>query len=292
MSAHKSQTNLFGQEPPQRELFHYTSAEGLKGMASGRTLWATNIEYLNDSAEFKHGEEVMRQIVASRKRGAKGDRREFFDIMDESPNFFEAEDVFVISLSEADDLLSQWRGYTPSNCGFCIGFDPQSLTEALWALDEMQLVRCVYEGSEQKKFVTALLDFCLEMWVEHRQAERREAKDFRDMSSIVLFKVYSTFVAAAMKHSAFAEEKEWRLLGLCRDPKRFQFRPGKSTLTPYIELKWGDGTKAQDTQPIRSVTVGPCPDPKLASKAVSRLLKSCGLKTVQVKSSQIPFRSW
>ena len=234
----------------------------------------------------------MRQIVASRKRGAKGDRRRFFNALEKIPNFFNADDVFVISLSEAHDLLSQWRGYTPSNVGFCIGFDPQSLTEASWSLDNMQLVRCVYEDGEQKEFAKALLDSCLESWVQHGLDEGREAKISRGTSCIVRFKVYSTFVAAAMKHCAFAEEKEWGLLGLCRDPKRFRFRPGKSTLTPYIELKWGEGTKAQDAQPIRSVTVGPCPDPKLASKSVSHLLKSCALGNVQIKSSQIPFRAW
>lgn len=261
-------------------------------MVSGRTLWATNIEYLNDTAEFKHGEDVMRKIVAGRKRGAKGDLREFFNTLERSPSLFQAEDVFVISFSEADDLLSQWRGYTPSNCGFCIGFDPQRLTRASWVLDSMQLVRCVYEDAEQGAFAKAVLDAFLAKWVEQREAERRGSKEFSDMSSIILFKLYSTFAAAAMKHYTFAEEKEWRLLGLCRDPKRFRFRPGKSSLTPYIELKWGEGTEAQDAQPICSITVGPCPDPKLASKAVSGLLRSSSLETVQVKSSQIPFRAW
>jgi hypothetical protein len=292
MSADESEANIFGQELPQRELFHYTSAEGLKGIVSGRSLWATNIEYLNDTTEFKHGEEVMRKIVASRKRGTKGDRREFFDTLEKSPSFFKAEDVFVISLSEANDLLSQWRGYTPSNCGFCIGFDPQNLTSASWVLDKMELVRCIYEADDQNELGKTILDSCLEDWVKQREAERREANTFRNLSSIASFKIYSTFAAAAMKHCTFAEEKEWRLLGLCRDLRRFQFRPGKSSLTPYIELKWGEGTTAQNAQPIRSVTVGPCPDPELGLKSVGRLLNSCGLESVRVKSSQIPFRSW
>ena len=292
MRDRESQINMFGQDLPHQQLFHYTSIEGLKGIVNGKTLWATNIEFLNDIAEFKHGEEIMRKMAAHRRYGAKGDRRDFFDALNKSPSIFQAEDVFVISLSEAGDLLSQWRGYTPSNSGFSIGFDSQNLAKTSWDLDLMELVRCVYEVDEQKEFAKAYFDKCLEAWLESRELERQEAKVSRNMIPILFFNVYSTFVAASMKHHTLKEEKEWRLLGLCRDRQRFRFRPGKSALTPYIELKWGDGTKAPESQPIRSVTVGPCPDPRLAVKSVSRLLESCGLNNVHMKKSEIPFRSW
>jgi hypothetical protein len=292
MSAHESQTNIFGQVPPQRELFHYTSAEGLKGIVSGRTLWATNIEYLNDTTEFNHGEDVIREVIASSKHGTKGDRREFFNTLEKKPSIFHAEDLFVISLSEEGDLLSQWRGYTPSNFGFSIGFDPQSLTEESQTLDKMELVQCVYDEAEQMAFAKSLLDSCLEMWIQHLKRDHARESSNRDLGSIISFKVYSTFAAAAMKHRTFAEEREWRLLGLSRDLERTCFRPGKSSLIPYIELKWDKETKAPQAQPITSVTVGPCPNPTLAAKSVSRLLRTCNLGGVQVKKSEIPFKSW
>lgn len=292
MAEHRPQTNILNQKPPDRDLYHYTSADGLKGVVSDRSLWATNIEYLNDTVEFKHGEEIIRSVVRSHMRNAKGARHDFFNAVEMQTDFFQVEDIFVISLSENDDLLSQWRGYTPSNFGFGIGFDPESLTTALSTLDKMQLVQCVYEDSEKKEYAKTLLDKFLEMWITHRQLDRADDDIIMTVSPSIMFNVYSTYLAAAMKHHAFAEEKEWRLLGVCRNPKRVHFRPGKSFLTPYIELQWGKGTNASEAQPIRSITVGPCPDPKLASKSVSRLLKSSSLENVQVKSSQIPFRSW
>ena len=38
--------------PPR--LYHYTSQEGLLGILSSKTLWATRIQYLNDSTEFAY----------------------------------------------------------------------------------------------------------------------------------------------------------------------------------------------------------------------------------------------
>lgn len=127
MSAQTSAKNILGQELPQGELFHYTSMDGLKGMVAGKALWASNIEFLNDSTEFKHGEKVLKDVVTTRKRSVRGDRRCFFDELDKYPCFFQVEDVFLVSLTEEGDLLSQWRGYTPSGSGFSIGLDRKSV---------------------------------------------------------------------------------------------------------------------------------------------------------------------
>lgn len=266
MSTEPPGKNAFEQELPHGELFHYASADGLNGMVCNKTIWATNIEYLNDTAEFKHGAEVLRKIVESRKGHATGFRREFFDALDRHSSLFQSEDVFVMSLSEEGDLLSQWRGYTPSNSGFSIGFDARLLAKVAADLDGMHLVRCIYGEDEQREFAKSVLDSCLNLWINQREIEEQQKKDFRNMEALVAFNIYSTFIAASLKHHTFAEEKEWRLLGLFRQPERFRFRAGRSSLTPYIELKWGKETKAPDAQPIRSVYVGPCPDPKLAGK--------------------------
>lgn len=286
--------NIFDQPPPEEVLYHYTSADGLKGMLGGRTLWATNIEYLNDITEFRHGELVINEIVKRRKRGAKGDRGAFFKALDEFPSIFGAEDVFVVSLSEAPDLLSQWRGYTPSNCGFNIGFDPAALIEAARFMDNMQLVQCIYDERKQKEFANSLLDSFLDMWLaECREGNPEEAVQFKkNLFPIICFRISATFAAASMKHHTFSEEREWRLLGVCRQPDRHRFRIGKSSLTPYIEIKWGDESEAPKSQPIRSVSVGPCPDPGASKRSISMLLRSCDVSGVSVQNSEIPFRSW
>jgi hypothetical protein len=39
---------------PQGTLYHYTTFSGLLGIVKSRTLWASDIRYMNDSAELRH----------------------------------------------------------------------------------------------------------------------------------------------------------------------------------------------------------------------------------------------
>ena len=44
-------------------LYHYTSLKGLRGILSTRQIWATDILYLNDSAEFIFTINLLRTIL-------------------------------------------------------------------------------------------------------------------------------------------------------------------------------------------------------------------------------------
>jgi len=43
---------------------------------------------------------------------------------------------------------------------------------------------------------------------------------------------------------------------------------------------------------IWKVIVGPCPHPSEAAKSIQMLLESEGFRSVEVVSSQIPYRNW
>ena len=55
-------------------IYHYTDPRGLVGVLSHDQLWATDIRFLNDSAELVHAEriqkEVLEQIRSDRESGA------------------------------------------------------------------------------------------------------------------------------------------------------------------------------------------------------------------------------
>ena len=44
---------------PASFLYHYTSQRGLLGILENKKIWATNIHYLNDSAELYHAIDVL-----------------------------------------------------------------------------------------------------------------------------------------------------------------------------------------------------------------------------------------
>src|ERR1700687_3960405 len=64
--------------------------------------------------------------------------------------------VFVGSLSEAKDKLSQWRGYCPTGGGFCIGFSPD-LIERQARTQGFHLLKCEYDLERQTAICAELI---------------------------------------------------------------------------------------------------------------------------------------
>ena len=103
-------------EIPQKPLYHYTSQTGLLGIVRHREIWATNIHYLNDTAEFAHAIELVTTEFENRK-GVSPKQDMFLAFLTKQLALFKHIDVYVCSFSEQGDLLSQWRGYCPSGNG-------------------------------------------------------------------------------------------------------------------------------------------------------------------------------
>src|ERR1035441_5092669 len=54
------------EDDPERKaslVYHYTAAEGLKGIIENRCIWATNVNFLNDFSEYQYGVEVVREGI-------------------------------------------------------------------------------------------------------------------------------------------------------------------------------------------------------------------------------------
>ena len=48
-------------------LYHYTSQAGLLGIIQKREIWATNLLFLNDTAELNYAIQIMRQEIENLK---------------------------------------------------------------------------------------------------------------------------------------------------------------------------------------------------------------------------------
>ena len=76
-----------------------------------------------------------------------------------------------------------------------------------------------------------------------------------------------------------------------------QFRSGKSTLIPFVEIMLDVMREGADCVPredyfINEVVIGPTPTPELTSEALRSLFEAEGHPGVVVRTSQIPFRDW
>jgi hypothetical protein len=265
-------------------LGHYTTLLGLQGIIVRQKLWATNIKFLNDQGEFQHTQELVQDLMTGRvSRGSAADRVIFAVGMFQNLRRFDqfhSDLVFTTSFSEEIDLLSQWRGYCPSNNGYCIVMDAQAIVDTLRANKiNAQLLPCLYDASKKRRQLTTLINTC-----EHR---------YHDVGDKAFDALVGALKARAsyFKDESFAEEREHRIIVTSppRDKIKVEFRPGRYSLVPYIEL---DAPRSL----IKQIIIGPNENQVLAERALQAFIESVtGVASwlnidVKIVRSKIPYR--
>ena len=318
----ESIAELLSRPIPQR-LWHYTSIQGFQDIVTSKRIFATELRYLNDRHEFHHLKLIADRIVEeSPVEETTGLRlREALRLLVEAtfdiffdPNKFQ---IFVASFSAAEDLLSQWRGYSHGSTGVSVGFDMRSIRPPIGSETLVSFAPCVYEEPEQKALVRdAFNPFKVSVQAHWKNAYEKACrvsgeepplherhsfvqkffdknpseKGSREEFLLAVYKMRQNCfqLAALLKNPAFAEEREWRLvLPILLDPQKKlnnppRFRVGRSTLLPYISHPFAD------TAQIVDVILGPGSDENSVF-AAERFLMSEGT-SVKPRTSSVPYR--
>lgn len=280
------QSKRFLTRRPPETLYHYTCQRGLLGIIENRELWATQIQFLSDAQEFIYAHRLMQEELEKRRaatdedviRGLEGDLKE------ESEQI-EYLNVCVASFSEQPDLLSQWRGYCPSNGGYAVGFAASTLIPDK-RYPNFTLAPCIYDDEQQRVLVNELID----VLASGKPGDRAEVDRLRynpfagDLSAVL------AYFSPIFKHPKFREEEEWRLISrpMACTSAGFAYRVGTSMVTPYYKYSLDTDSEIE----ISSVWVGPTPHPKSSQTAVQSLLIAKGMHNVDVHLSSLPYRTW
>jgi hypothetical protein len=119
-------SKILNRRPPA-VLFHYTSPTGLVGIARSKTIWATDIRFLNDKKEIQHSLDITHSIIEGFYKVNDDPHKlkwlayDFVEYLRINLRKMWNPRVYVSSFTEEGDLLSQWRGYCPKG-GFSLGF--------------------------------------------------------------------------------------------------------------------------------------------------------------------------
>jgi len=278
-------TDVFSCSPPDA-LYHYTTQSGLVGILKNNAIWATHSQYLNDQREYLYALEIVKdEISAMVDASADLQHKSLLHDMAEDIDGIEGMNVCVCSFSEDRDSLSQWRAYGGASAGFAIGFSGEMLAEV--ASDKnFHLARCIYDTSEQRALIRALVEEVLE---ENVEGSPWDDEDHIPQGGNLV--AYLNRYAPILKHPSFKEEREWRIISrpLSCKSKGFKFRPGNSVLIPYYNLPLASENVSFD---LAEVVVGPTPQPEQAICSVSSFLVSLNLRKIPVNSSEVPYRNW
>jgi hypothetical protein len=218
---------------------HYTSLTGLLGIVKTETLWATNVKFLNDAHEFQHALELIKDLISESKIPPEHpDHKVHKDYVAaiafklKTLDSYDSASVFTLSFSEETDLLSQWRGYCPSNNGYCITYDITKLHEKIKSVfDDCHLFKCVYDNKQKERQLKDLLNT---YWQKYRMKNNNKLKEsiIDDLTRQIIL------LASYFKHPSFKEEKEHRIVIVLEyaPDNDLKFREGPFSLIPYIEL--------------------------------------------------------
>jgi hypothetical protein len=280
-------------------LYHYTNIGGLRGILENSCLWMTDINYLNDSEE---GKDYIQYLY----RGEN--KKEFLDIWNESldkhnvnPDDFsdlspiDAIEVvfgFIVLADEVDiklcsysasfcdkyDLLSQWRGYCPSEGGFSLGFDRKLLRKSVIKddsdecskLDLFILDSCLYREEEKRSLFKTHFESVVDSIIYERVNKPETRITIEKLKNIYHYR-------ARCKHISFHEESEFRFLAHAKESghKPF-FREKENLFIPYLKLSF-------QPEVLKKILIGPCSNPELTEQSLKRYLASHGDKFKHVQ---------
>jgi hypothetical protein len=271
-------------------LYHYTSAAGLLGIINSATLRGSNYLYLNDTTEVEYGKAIALQVLKGEaKRRSPPERSLVEGVIDElsfgpeNPEYADpilrrarTLEVYLTSLCERPDLLSQWRGYGDSKGRYCVGLEVREMVGAGLFFP----ARVVYELDEQRSLLHSVVEefFSAPVTAEERAANR----------VILTFAIQRAL--CRLKHPGFAEEREWRLmvnLADHDDQALLQFDAATGAIKPFIDILRGSKSDPERL-PIREIYVGASRHPARSRHAVEQLIRKAGYHHCEVRMSDIP----
>lgn len=294
--------NIFGfdEASPPAILYHYTSMAALLSIVKSGRIWATHYRFLNDRSEIITMWNAVEKRLGERiAREKSSELATALSAVAEAVKGRRSSHEFVASFSENGDDLTQWRAYCASEGGVSLGFSNQALEsrwvanptggQSSWVGGSLMKVRYIDENN------SAELDPAIEKAL--KLAAQLDGKQgfFGAIHHEDIARAALSLLAPSYKHESFRHECEWRLV-VTKPHKAMpgqRFRPGKSTLIPYVEVDLNRNLKFElaEKYMLRKVIVGPTPNPDLAVEALLGLFAVNG-QEVDVELSSIPFRNW
>jgi len=274
-------------------LFHYTTAEGLRGILGTGCLWATNVSYLNDAAELRYWFQVLRDVVDEISRSAEPNEGFLTALTTTDYEKGVPNGVYVACFCDQPDELNQWRTYG-NGAGFAIEFEAP--TDEAATLDMgpeppglvTTLEQVEYRRDEQIRIARTIVDGYLKVIPDPRASTLPELRMALSVAEYV--RILARRFAPRVKHPGFASEKEWRIVCRAEDDQvreSLSFRAGGQLLIPYLKLM----PKGREVLPIKAIWCGPTSDAALNVASADLLLKRFGYHDVPVKQSGLSLRN-
>jgi hypothetical protein len=300
--------DLLEGEPPRVPdapiLHHYTDAFGAHGIVSSNCLWATAAQFSNDLSEIDYAVLIALEIVEE-LWGHKKTLSSWEQWLAEHVRQILATPLhtfgqpFIVSFCEDGDLLSQWRAYGRKS-GFSLAFSPlcRDQKDLLVCKNGFRTVvrRVTYDHDKQRARLRFILGNLIKLvnGFSFATTSPKGASAHVELSLILVLEM--TDWACAVKHAAFSEENEWRIITYPRGAtlvgtktenyEGVLVRPTSKLLLPYMILE----SLSEKRLPLVEIRCGPSQLQEQSGRALNILLRKQGYEHLPVTFSGVPLR--
>ena len=288
-----------------RNLYHYTTLDGLRGILGTEQgeevcIRATNYQYLNDWAEPNYIYGLIREALINDQCISQIQDKEFLKHL---VNFYEHAkpvfDQYVACFCGTKDLLSQWRGYGGSGVGYCIEFelDERVKKGETFAMSTRDVAfrRIIYSKNEQYEVVANILRVAEVVWKElcDRILDKSSVNFSKYAHKICSRVFHSLENTTCFKHSGFKEEEEVRLIvpeHNSGEVGQIHFINKQEVLVPYYNIHLNITNPTHfGVYRLSGVQIGPGLNKSLAEPSLSHWLRKNGYLNVEFTQSSVPF---
>lgn len=291
------------------KLYHYTTADGVRGIVENREFLATKSDFLNDKLEFQYAVEVMERLTEKYIVNQELRERFFFKLKKEIDRLgvitpicegdgdcgMDEMSFYVVAFSKLQNNALLWAEFTDFR-GYCLEFDYEKIVEGFQNRVFLHGT-VIYDEEEQMNGLLESLLSCIRNLIEEGAADlegffeeeadpSEESLDKLVTEMSVVCSVYAMF----FKKSFFEGEQEYRFIfpplinNIGTDKPNFRLLD--QIFLPYIMVEFEGG---KETIPLESVMVGAKNNSDIAVRGMSYFLKTQGID-IPVLLSDIPLR--
>jgi len=280
-------------------LWHYTNADSLESILTTKSIYSTQFNYLNDPSEIKLFARIAQHIASQRSKDLPTIKENelietpeqykaaWWNIIKDLDEILISNPICVTCFSESNDLLGQWQAYADNCKGYAIGISTEWLNnQTISEGFPFRLLKVIYHPKEQIKLISRVLDLVIDE--ASSILSEVEEKDLEETLNLMidLIRKLAAEISPIVKHPAYSDEREWRLLSFGNP---MNVRSVKGNFVQFNTINLNDTRKGH---PFREIRIGPGNNTKIEKPAIGVLLEKLGLKNdIQISTSIIPIRA-
>lgn len=196
-----------------RTVFHYTTAEGLKGIIDSDSFYVSKSDFLNDYTEIQYCWDLLLHVIDSLiKECTLDEKLVFYEKVKQEAKLYrvevnEQEEIFVLSFTKNGDSLAMWSQYSGSD-GYNIAIDLKTNVEEWKKLAgiHFRYGAVIYSKEEQQEILKEEINKSFLIWNGIEGLGKKW--DYLVVDALLYrIKIWTMF----FKNSLFKEEQEVRV---------------------------------------------------------------------------------